>query len=172
MFLQMGQLGPHPHFSTFGVMTAWGVAASWDCGSFFIGGLEVDVGGIGQSFLHSNMFPNIDPALGHGVPAQVGIFLSGGGLLPDELSWEGFPFSKFIVVLGAVVDVCVIVLLTLGVDLGLAITCTLYLLVGMSFLLLPVAFTSLLTRGVGIRLDWSGLILLGLNFRFWTQLPF
>ena len=55
----MGHLGPHPHFSTFGVMIAWVVAASWDCGSIFIGGLEVDVGGIDQSFLSSNRFPTL-----------------------------------------------------------------------------------------------------------------
>ena len=71
---------------------------------------------MGQSFLSSNRFPNIDPALGHGVPAWVGIFSSNVGLLLDELPWEGFPFSKFFVVLGAVVDVCMIILLTLGVD--------------------------------------------------------
>ena len=65
----MEQLGPHPHFSTFGLMMAWGDAASWDCGSIFIGGLEVDVGGIDQSFLSSNRFPDIDPAPGHGVSA-------------------------------------------------------------------------------------------------------
>ena len=103
MFLQMGQLGPQPHFSTFGVMVAWGIAASWVCGSIFIGGLEVDVGGIGQSFLNSSKFPDIDPALGHGVPSWVGIFSSGGELLLDQLPWERFPCSKFIVVLGAVV---------------------------------------------------------------------
>ena len=124
-----------------------GVTASWDCGSICIGGLEVDVGGIGQSFLSSNRFPDFDPALGHGVPTQVGIFSSGGGLLLDDLSWEGFPFYKFIVVLGAVVDVCMIILLALGVDSGLATTHTLYLFVGMSFPLLSVAFASLLTRG-------------------------
>ena len=70
-----------------------GVAASWDCGSIFIEVLEVDVGGIGQSFLSSNRFTDIDPALGHGVPAWVGIFSSGGGLLLNEVPWEGFPFS-------------------------------------------------------------------------------
>ena len=64
-------------FSTFGIMMAWGVAASWVCGSTFIDELEVDVGGIGQSFLNSNRFPDIDPALGHGVPAWVRIFSSG-----------------------------------------------------------------------------------------------
>ena len=77
------------------------------------------------------------------------------GLLLEELPWEGFPFSKFFVVLGAVVDICMIILLALGVDSGLATTCTLYLFVGMSFLLLSVAFASLLTRG--LVLGWAGL---------------
>ena len=35
-------------------------------------------GGIGQCFLDSNKFSDIDPAPGHGVPALVGIFSSGG----------------------------------------------------------------------------------------------
>ena len=78
-FLKLGQLSPCPHLSTFGVMVAWGVAASWDCGSIFIGWFEVDVGGIGQSCLNSNRFPDIDPAPDHGVPAWGGIFSSGGG---------------------------------------------------------------------------------------------
>ena len=134
---------------------AWGIAASWVCGSIFIGGLEVDVGGIGQSFFNSNRFPDIYPAPGHGVPGWVGIFSDGGGLLLDELPWEGFPFSKFIVVLGAVVDGCMIVLLSLGMDLGLATTHTLYLFVGMSCLLLLAAFASLLTGG--LVLYWVGL---------------
>ena len=69
-------------------------------------------------------------------------------LLLDELPWKGFPFCKFTVVLGAVVDICMMILLALGVDSGLATTHTLYLFVGMSFLLLSVAFTSLLTRGL------------------------
>ena len=78
---------------------------------------------------------------------RVGIFSSGGGLLLDELPWEGFPFSKVIVILGAVVDVCMIILLALGVDSGLATTHTLCLFVGMIFPLLSVAFASFLTRG-------------------------
>ena len=71
---------------------AWGIAASWVCGSTFIGGLEVDVGGIGQSFLNSNRFPNIDPNPGHGVPAWVGISSSGGGLLLDASLGDVFFF--------------------------------------------------------------------------------
>ena len=84
------------------------------------------------------------------MPSQVGIFLSDGGLLLNELPWEGFPFSKLFVVLGAVVDICMTILLALGVDSGLATTPTLYLFVGMSFLLLSVVFASLLTRGLVI----------------------
>ena len=62
---------------------------------------------------------------------------------------------KFIVALGAVVDICMIILLALGMDSGLATTHTLYLFVGMSFLLKSVAFVSLLTRG--LVLGWVGL---------------
>ena len=142
----MGQLGPHPYFSTFGVMMAWGFLLLGIVAVSLLG-VEVDVGGTGQSFLNSNRFPDFDPASGHGVPAWVGIFLSGGGLLFEELPWEGLPFSKFIVVLGAVVDIHVIIFLALGVDSGLDTTCTLYLFVGMSLLLLSVAFAFLLTRG-------------------------
>ena len=151
----MGQFGPHPYLHTFVVMTAWGVAASWDCSSIFIGGLEVDAGEIGQSFPHSNRFPTIDPALGHGMPACVGIFSSGRGCCLISFLGKDFPFSKFIVVLGAVVHMCMIILVALGVDSGLAITHTLYLFVGMSFLLLLVAFASLLTRG--LVLGWAGI---------------
>ena len=110
-----------------------GVAASWVCSSYLYWGFEVDGEGIGQSFLNLNSFPNIHPAPGHVVPAQVGIFSNGGGLLLDELSWVGFPFFKFIVVLGAVVGICVVILLVLEVNSGLANTHTLYLFVGMSF---------------------------------------
>ena len=48
------------------------------------------VGGIGQSFLNSKKFPDIHRALGHGVPVQTGMFLSGGGLLSEVPSCEGF----------------------------------------------------------------------------------
>ena len=41
-------------------------------------GADVGVGGIGQSFLHLNKFSDVDPVLGHGVPALAGIFSSGG----------------------------------------------------------------------------------------------
>ena len=155
MFFHMGQLGPHPHFCSLGIKMMRGVFASWVCGSTFTGGLEVDVGGIGQSFLHSNRFPDIDPALDHGVPAWVGIFSSGEGLLSHVFSWEEFSFSEFIVVLGTIADDCVAVLLTLEVDLGLATTHTLYLFCGDEFSLFASCFCFLLTRG--LVLGWVGL---------------
>ena len=68
-FLQMGQFSPHPHFSAFGAVVALGVASSWAGGSIFMERFEVDVEGIGQSFLNSNKYPDIFPALGHGMPA-------------------------------------------------------------------------------------------------------
>ena len=86
----MGQFGPHPHFSSNCF------AASWGCASVFIVGIGVDVGawGIGQSFLDSNRFSDIEPVLGHGVPALAGMSSSGGGLsLAEEVSWGGFSFS-------------------------------------------------------------------------------
>ena len=67
MFLHIGQSGHHLHFSTFEVIMAWRIAAPWVCGCIFIWGLEVDLGGIGQSFLNSNRFPDIDLAPGYGV---------------------------------------------------------------------------------------------------------
>ena len=78
-----------------------------------------------------------------------------GELLSDVLSCGGFSFTQFIGVLGAVMGGCVVILLVLGVDSGLATTCTLYLFVGTSFLLLSVAFVSLLTRG--LELGWADL---------------
>ena len=66
-------------------------------------GVEVGAGGIAQSFLDSNKFPDADPALGHGVPSQVGISSSAGA---EEPPWGGFPwnfpFAKFIMVMGMV----------------------------------------------------------------------
>ena len=95
-----------------------------------IGGFGVKAGGIGQSFLSSNRLPDLVLALGHGVPAWVGTFLSGGQLLLGMPPWGGFSFSEFIVTLGAVSGSCVVTLLVLGVDSGLATTHILYLFVG------------------------------------------
>ena len=140
-------------------MVAWGIAALWGCGSAFIVGVEVGVEGIGQSFLNSSKFPDAVPALGHGVPAQVGISSSDGGLSAEEPPWGGFPwnfpFPKFIMVMGMVLGICVVALLALGLDMGLATTCTLYLLVGISFHLLSLVFVPLLTKG--LVLAWAGL---------------
>ena len=60
-----------------------------------MGGFEVAVvvllvGGICQSFLNSKRFPEIFPALGHGVPAQTGMFLSGGVCSLNYLLVKGF----------------------------------------------------------------------------------
>ena len=162
IFLQMGQFGPHPHFSFiyFSATVAWGINVSWDCASTFIVGVEVSVGGIGQSFLNSNKFSDIHPALGHGVPAQVGIFSSGGGLLSAEeppwgwISWN-FPLAKFIIVIGMVSDVCMVMLSALRVGTGLATTHTLYHLVGINFLLLSLVSVPLLIKG--LVLGWVGL---------------
>ena len=45
-FLQMGQCGPHEHFSTtcLGITIAWGIAATWGGASGFIVGVGVGVG--------------------------------------------------------------------------------------------------------------------------------
>ena len=88
----MGQFDPYSHFSfvCFSATGAQGIGASWGCASTFIVGVDVGAGGIGQSFLDSNKFSDIDPALGHGVPALVGIFSSGGELLSaEEPPWGG-----------------------------------------------------------------------------------
>ena len=92
----MGQFGPHPHCSAFCGAVVLGVGCSWPWGSIFMGGFEVVavvvllVGGIGQSFLNSKRFPEIIPALGHGVPAQTGMFLSCGGCSLKCLLVKGF----------------------------------------------------------------------------------
>ena len=116
--------------------------------------------GVGQSFLNLNKFPDAVPALGQGEPAQVGISSSGGrGLSAKEPLWGGFPcnfpFSKFIIVMGMVLGICVVLLFALGLDMGLAIMHTLYLLVGISFLLFSLVFVPLLTNG--LMLGWAGL---------------
>ena len=90
----MQQFSPHQYFSTFGATIALGITCSWVCGSIFMGSFDVviavGVGGAGQSFLNLKRFPDIFPALGHGVPVQVGMFSSGGGMLSELPSWEGF----------------------------------------------------------------------------------
>ena len=55
--LQRGKFGPHPHFSfvCFSAIAAWGIGVSWGCASTFIVEGDVGTGGIGQSFLDSNV---------------------------------------------------------------------------------------------------------------------
>ena len=92
----MGQFGLHPHFSfiCLGATAAWGIAVSWACASTFIVGADVGVGGIGQSFLDSYKFSDVDPAQSHGVPALVGISSSGGGLQPaHDPPWGVFSWN-------------------------------------------------------------------------------
>ena len=61
-----------------------------------MGGLELVavtvllVDWISQSFLNSKRFPDIFPALGHGVLVQTGIFSIGGGLFSAVPTGEGF----------------------------------------------------------------------------------
>ena len=145
----------------------WSCGGTWGClflgcGSIFMGGFEVIAGGIVQSFLNSTQIPDIFPASGHGVPAQVGIFSNGEGLLSEVFSWGGFCFSGFVWALRAV-------LLVLGMGLGLATTFTLYFFVGMSFLIFSVSFVSFLTWG--FVLGWLGLDWLGWHWNFEPNFP-
>ena len=68
----MGQCGPQVQFfaACLGVTITLGIAATWGGGSVFMVGTDVGagVGGIGQSFLVSNRFSGVDPALGQEVP--------------------------------------------------------------------------------------------------------
>ena len=163
IFLQMAQFGPHPHFSfiCFSATVAQGIIASLGYASTFIMGVDVGAGGIGQSFLNSNKFSDVDPAPSHGVPTLVRIFSSGGGLLSfEEPPWGGFswifPLAKFIIVMGVVSGICMITLsvLGLGACFDLVTTHTLYHLVGINFPLLSFVFVPLLTKG--LVLGWVG----------------
>ena len=50
---------------------------------------SIQLAGSTQSFLASKRFLNIFPALGHGVPAQIGASSNGGGLFSGVPSCEG-----------------------------------------------------------------------------------
>ena len=88
MFLQMGQFGTHPHFAAIRLV----VGCSSGLGSIFMGDFKLvamavfvllsllELGGISQSFLVLKRFPDIFPALDHGVPAWIGASSKGGGL--------------------------------------------------------------------------------------------
>ena len=129
-----------------------------------LGGLEVVVGGIGQSFLNSYRLPDIVHALGHGVPAHVGIFSSGGGLLLDELLWREFPFS--ILAWGIDMGVCVTILLVLG-WIQVWPLLTPYTL-SWGWVFWSVAFVPLLTKGLVLGwadwFCWGWILDLGPNF--------
>ena len=152
----------------------------WCCGSmggchflglwfYLYGGFGVEAGGIGQFFLNSNRLPDLVPALGDGVPAQVGTFSSSG--IATWCASLGRVFFLWIYCdTGSCPRWLCGYIASLGVDWGLATTHTTHLSVGMSFLLLSVAFVSYLIRGLVLCGAWSRLSLLGL--RFFTQFPF
>ena len=101
-FLQMGQCGPHEHFSVacLGITMALRIAATWDGSSILVvrAGVGTGVGGIGQPFLVLNRISKADPALGQGVPCltgELGMSSSGGGL---EFWVRGCPSSWSLVV--------------------------------------------------------------------------
>ena len=79
-------------------------------------------------------------------------------LLAEEPPWGefpwNFPFSEFIIVMGIVSGICMVTLLALGVDMGLATTHTLHHQVGISFLLLSFVLVPLLIKG--LVLGWVG----------------
>ena len=71
-----------------GITMAWGIAATWGSSSVLIlgAGVPAGVGGIGQSFLVSNRFSDVDPQLGQGVlclGGALGTSSSDGGLDPS-----------------------------------------------------------------------------------------
>ena len=72
----MGQCGPHVQFFApfLWVTITLGIDATWGGASVFMVGADVGtgVGGIGQSFLVSKRFCEVEPALGQGVPCLIG----------------------------------------------------------------------------------------------------
>ena len=97
IFFQMGKSDPHPHHYTFCGAVALEVGCSWAWGSIFMGGVEVVVvivllvGGISQSFLNSKRFPNIFPALGHGMPALTAMIVDvSHSVCYNVVNWDVF----------------------------------------------------------------------------------
>ena len=93
IFLQIEQFSPHPHHSAFGgvfalgrVVLVLGVQFLW---AIFVAVTVLLVRGISQPFLNSKRFPDIVPALVHGVLLQTRVFSSGWGLFPGVPSVEG-----------------------------------------------------------------------------------
>ena len=132
-----------------------------------MGGFKVIAEGIGQSFLNSNKFPNIFPAPGHGVPAQVGILLGGWGLLSGVLSCGGFSFSEFNGALGVCCGQLHGHIVGLGDGFGFGYNSCLISLCGDEFPLFISHLCFFSHNGVGIGLARTRLIWLGL--KFWTQ---
>ena len=92
-FCKGGSVVPtcNPLLLVWGAFITLGIAATWGGASVFMVGADVGTwaGGIGQSFLVSNRFSEVDPALGQGVPCLTGalVISSKGGE-----SWtEGCP---------------------------------------------------------------------------------
>ena len=164
-FLQMGQFGPHPHFSfiCFGATVAWGIAVLWGlCLNFYCGGRCRWRGnwsvlpGLEQVFW---CWPCFRP---WSVCSSRDILKWGGGLLSaEEPPWGGFswnfPFAKFIIVICMDMGICMVMSSALGVGacFGLVTMHTLYCLVGSTSLLLSFVFVPLLTKG--LVLGWMGL---------------
>ena len=73
-----------------GVTITLGIAATWGGVSVFMVGTDVGARvGIGQSFLVSNRFSDVDPALGQGVPClggALGMSSNRGGFWTEDLT--------------------------------------------------------------------------------------
>ena len=168
-----------------GITMALGIAAILGCSSVLMvwAGVGTGVGGIGQSFLVSNIFSYADPALGQGEPCltwAMEMSSSGGGLTSsfrDLVVGCGTSANCSIANLYTVtgidsaldltIGVCVLTVATMGaglVDVGVegvgwVSTLTLYLLLAiMVFLLFSVKFVLGPGDFLTLGLDWSQLV--------------
>ena len=89
----MGQCGPHVQFfaACLGATITLGIDAAWGCASVFMVGTDVGagVGGIGQSFIVSHRFSEVDPAWDQGVPCltgTLGMSSKEGGFWTEDLT--------------------------------------------------------------------------------------
>ena len=199
-FLQMGQCGPHEHFSVacLDIVMAWGIAAILVCSVLMVGaGVRTGVGGTGQSFLVSNRFSDAEPALDWGVPCltgALGISSGGGGLSFMDLvvGWgtsANCPMASLCIVtsMDSAVDLtigsCVLTVTTMGLGavevgvegVGWVSTFTLYLLLAITvFLLFVIYFRcwGFPDSWVGAWLDQSLMVLLHMDLLQlgWLQL--
>ena len=97
MFLQIGQFGHHPHFSSIGLV----FGCSSGMGSIFMGGFWISGNGciyviviiiIRRDQPVSSYLKEVSqhfPASGYWVPAQIGASSKGGGLFSGVPSCEG-----------------------------------------------------------------------------------